>query len=105
MLVSQKPAESYAGDVLLLPIAGVAFWTLAYQLVLVVRWPANTIMWCFLAIVIPGFFLLERLFKKTNATPGNGYRFHLSHIFLFEFCQISVDCGASENADAARILH
>ena len=82
MLISQRPAESRAGDVLLLPIAGVAFWTLAYQLVLIVRWPAKTITWCFLAIAIPGFFLLGRLFKKTNATPGNGYRFHLSHIFL-----------------------
>jgi hypothetical protein len=82
MRISQRPAESCAGDVLLLPIAGVAFWTLAYQLVLIARWPAKTITWCFLAIAIPGFFLLGRLFKKTNATPGNGYRFHLSHIFL-----------------------
>jgi hypothetical protein len=82
MLTSQKPAESHAGDVLLLPMAGVAFWTLAYQLVLVGRWPAETIAWCFLAIAIPGFFLLWRLFKKTNATPGSGYRFHLSHILL-----------------------
>ncbi len=82
MLISQRSAESRAGDVLLLPIAGVAFWTLAYQLVLIIRWPAKTITWCFLAIAIPGFFLLGRLFKKTNATPGNGYRFHLSQIFL-----------------------
>src|SRR5882724_5914358 len=82
MLISQRPAESRAGDVLLLPIAGVAFWTLAYQLVLIIRWPAKTITWCFLAIAIPGFFFLGRLFKKTNATPGNGYRFHLSQILL-----------------------
>ena len=82
MLISQRPTESRAGDVLLLPIAGFAFWTLAYQLVLLVRWPAKTITWCFLAIAIPGFFLLGRLFKKTNATPGNGYRFHPSHILL-----------------------
>lgn len=82
MLISERPAESRAGDVLLLPIAGVAFWTLAYQLVLIVRWPAKTITWCFLAIAIPGFFLLGRLFKKTNATPGNRYRFHLSQILL-----------------------
>jgi len=81
-LVSEKPAESHAGDVLLLPIAGVAFWTLAYQLVLIVRWPAKTITWWFLAMVIAGFFLLGRLWKKTNATPGKGYQFHLSHIFL-----------------------
>jgi hypothetical protein len=90
MLSCQKPEESRAGDVLLVPIAGVAFWTLAYQLVLVVRWPAKTITWCFLAIAIPGFFLLGRLFKKTNATPGNGYRFHLSHVLLLV---LAIACG------------
>jgi hypothetical protein len=78
----EKPAGSYTGDVLLLPIAGVAFWTLAYQLVLIVRWPAKTITWCFLAIAIAGFFLLARLWRKTGAIPGKSYRFHLSHIFL-----------------------
>jgi hypothetical protein len=82
MHISQRPAESRAGDVLLLPIAGIAFWTLAYHLVLIVRWPAKSIAWCFLAIAIPGFFLLWRWFKKTDATPGNGYRFHLSHVLL-----------------------
>src|SRR5204862_2410321 len=82
MLISERSAESRAGDVLLVPIAGVAFWTLAYQLVLIARWPAKTITWCFLGIAIPGFFLLGRLFKKTNATPGNGHRFHPSHILL-----------------------
>jgi hypothetical protein len=92
MLISQRPAEPRAGDVLLLPIAGVAFWTLAYQLVLIGRWPAKTITWCFLAIAIPGFFLLGRLFKKTNATPGNGYRFHLSHILLLV---LAIACGTT----------
>jgi hypothetical protein len=92
MLISQRSAESRAGDVLLLPIAGVAFWTLAYQLVLIIRWPAKTITWCFLAIAIPGFFLLGRLFKKTNATPGNGYRFHLSQIFLVV---LAIGCGTT----------
>ncbi len=82
MLVSEKSTESRAGDILLLPIAILAFWTLAYQLVLIVRWPAKTITWCFLGIMIAGFFLLRGLWKKTNATPGKGYRFHLSHIFL-----------------------
>ncbi|MBO0696157.1 MAG: hypothetical protein J2P56_08660, partial [Verrucomicrobia bacterium] len=82
MLISERPEESRAGDVLLLPIAGVAFWTLAYQLVLIAGWSAKTIGWCFLAIAIPGFLLLGRLFKKTNAMPGNGYRFHPSHILV-----------------------
>jgi len=84
--------ESRAGDVLLLPIAGIAFWTLAYQFVLLVRWPAKTITWCFLAIAIPGFFLLWRLFKKTNAVPGNGYRFHLSQIFPLV---LGIACGTT----------
>ena len=82
MLSSERPAESHAGDILLLPIAILAFWTLAYQVVLVVRWPATTVTWCFLAMAIAGFFFLGGLWKKTSATPGKDYRFHLSHIFL-----------------------
>src|SRR5213080_244359 len=81
-LVSERPAESHAGDVLLLPIAGVAFWTLAYQLVLIARWPARTITWCALAIAILGFSFLWAVWKKANATPGRGYRFHPSQILL-----------------------
>jgi hypothetical protein len=92
MHISQKSTESHAGDVLLLPMAGVAFWTLGYQLVLIARWPAKTIPWCFLAIAIPAFFLLRRLFKETNATPGNGYRFHPSHIFLLV---LAIACGTT----------
>src|SRR5216117_2900577 len=81
-LISKTPAESHAGDILLLPIAILAFWTFAYQLVLIVRWPAKTITWCFLALAIAGFFLLAAFWNKTNATPVKGYRFHLSHLFL-----------------------
>jgi len=81
-LISERSNNSHAGDVLLLPIAGLAFWTLAYDLVLVLRWPAKTITWCFLAIAIAGFFFLARLWKKTNSTPGKAYQFHLSQIFL-----------------------
>ena len=80
--ISEEPADSRAGDILLLPIAILAFWTLAYQLVLLLRWPAKSIIWCFLAIAIAGFFFLRRLWKKTNAAPGKEYRFYLSHILL-----------------------
>src|SRR5438045_2314775 len=80
--ISERSVESRAGDVLLVPIAAVAFWTLAYQVVLVLRWPAKTITWCFVAIAIAGFFLFGRLWKKTNAIPGKAYRFHLAHILL-----------------------
>jgi hypothetical protein len=82
LLTSDGLAESQAGDILLLPIALLAFWTLAYDFVLVVRWPAETITWLFLAIAVSGFFLLPRLWEKTNATPGNYYRFHVSQILL-----------------------
>src|SRR5215831_6221428 len=82
MLSSERPAESRAGDILLLPIAIIAFWTLAYQLVLVARWPAKTVTWCFLAMAIAGFFFLVGILKKTSATPGKDYQFHLSHIVL-----------------------
>src|SRR5438034_2932271 len=80
--ISERSAESRAGDVLLVPIAAVAFWTLAYQLVLIARWPAKTITWCFLAMAIAGFVLLGRSWKKTNAIPGKEYRFHRSHLLL-----------------------
>ncbi len=82
MLISERSAESRAGDVLLLPIAAVAFWTVAYQLVLITRWPAKTITWCFLAIAIAGFYLFGHLWRKTNAIPGKAYCFHPSHILL-----------------------
>ena len=81
-LLASEGLESQAGDVLLLPIALLAFWTLAYDFVLVVRWPAETITWFFLVIAVPGFLLLRRLWKKTNAIPGKYYRFHVSHVLL-----------------------
>jgi hypothetical protein len=80
--LSESSEQSHAGDVLLLPIAIIAFWTLAYDLVLIARWPAQTITWCFLAISIAGFFALGRLWKKTDTLPGRGYRFHPSHLLL-----------------------
>src|SRR5437763_4011444 len=82
MLITERSAESRAGDVFLVPIAAVAFWRLAYQLVLILRWPAKTITWCFLVISVAGFLALGRLWKKTNAMPGKGYRFHPSHFLL-----------------------
>jgi hypothetical protein len=82
IVVSEPSEPSHAGDVLLLPIAVIAFWTLAYDLVLIARWPAQTITWCFLAIAIAGFFTLGHLWKKTSAIPGKGYRFHPSHLLL-----------------------
>src|SRR5437870_12236355 len=78
-LISKTPAESHAGDILLLPIAILAFWSFAYHLVLIVRWPAKTITWCFLALAIAGFSLLAASGNNTNATPAQGYRCHLSH--------------------------
>jgi len=80
--ISERCDQFHAGDILLLPIAIIAFWTLAYDLVLVARWPAYTITWCFLAFAIAGGVALRRLWTKTNAIPGNGYRFHPSHILL-----------------------
>jgi hypothetical protein len=81
-LITERSTESRAGDVLLLPIAVVTFWTLAYQLVLILRWPAKTITWCFLAIAIAGFLALRHLWKRTSAMPGKGYRFHTSQLLL-----------------------
>src|SRR5207249_7440198 len=36
----------------------------------------------FLGMTAVAFFLLARLWKETDAIPGKGYLFHLSHIFL-----------------------
>jgi len=82
MLVTERSVESRAGDVLLVPIAAVAFWTLAYDLVLIFRWPAKTITWCFLAIAIASLFGLWRPWKKTSTVPRQRYRFHPCHVLL-----------------------
>jgi hypothetical protein len=80
--ISGRCDQSHAGDILLLPIAIIALWTLAYDLVLVARWPAHTITWCFLAFAIAAGVGLWRLWTKTRAIPGKGYRFHPSHLLL-----------------------
>ena len=80
--ISGRCDQSHAGDILLVPIAIIAFWTLAYDLVLVARWPAHTITWCFLIIAFGGLCWLRGLWKKTNAIPGEGYHFDPSHTLL-----------------------
>ena len=80
--ISRRSDQSHAGDILLLPIAIIAFWTLAYDIVLVARWPANTITWCFLPLAIAGGLALESLWRKTSAIPGKSYRFHPSQLLL-----------------------
>jgi hypothetical protein len=107
--VSEAAAgESRAGDVLLIPVALGAFWTLSYQLVLVVRWPAATMVWCFFVIVFVGWFLLSRHWKKTNATPGCGYRFHPSQVLLLVVaagCAITVLFVRRSNQDDIVYFH
>ena len=91
--VSETAAgESRTGDVLLIPVALCAFWTLSYQLVLVARWPAATMVWCFFAIAVAGLFSLVRLWARSNATPGSGYRFHPSQFLLLT---LGVACGTA----------
>ena len=106
--ISETPAESRAGDVLLLPVALAAFWTLAYQLVLVARWPAQTTVWCFFAIALSSLFLLARLWEKTKATPGRGYQFHLSQLLLIVLgaaCAITVLFVRRPNQDDSYYFH
>jgi hypothetical protein len=108
VLISEGFTESRIGDVLLLPIAALAFWTIAYQLVLILRWPAQTIAWCFLVIAVAGFFFMSRLWKKTHATPGRGYRFHPSHILLLglgSVCAITVLFVRRPNQDDVVYFH
>jgi Family of unknown function (DUF6077) len=106
--ISEMPVESRAGDVLLLPMALAGFWTLSYQLVLVARWPAETMVWSFFAIALSGLFLLARLWKKTNATPGHGYRFHAFHVlllFLAAACAVTVLFVRRPNQDDIIYFH
>ena len=106
--ISEMPVESRAGDVLLLPMALAAFWTLSYQLVLVARWPAETMVWYFFAIAFAGLFLLTRLWKKTNATPGFGYRFHPSQgllLILAVACAVTVLFVRRPNQDDIVYFH
>jgi Family of unknown function (DUF6077) len=91
-IVADTAVESRAGDILLTPMALAAFWTLCYQLVLVTRWPAETVVWCFFAIALAGLFSLTRLWAKTNATPGSEYRFHPSQLLL---CALGVACATT----------
>jgi Family of unknown function (DUF6077) len=90
--ISEAPLESRSRDLLLVPVALAAFWTLSYQLVLVTRWPAQTTVLCFFVIAVVGLFSLARLWAMTNATPRLGYRFHPSHLLLFT---LGVACGAA----------
>src|SRR6266496_4014492 len=108
VLMSDRPSASRAGDLLLLSVAAGAFWTLSYQFVLILRWPAKTIIWCFLLIAIAGFLLLGRLWRKTNATPGRGYRFHLSQVLLVALgllCAITVLFVRRPNQDDVVYFH
>jgi hypothetical protein len=79
---SEAGEQSRTGDVLLLPIAVIAFWTLAYHVVLIARWPAQTLTSFFPAIAVAGFIGLGRLWKASGAIPGKGYRFHPSQLLL-----------------------
>ena len=81
-MTSEALVESRSGDLLLVPVALAAFWTLAYQFVLLARWPAQTVVWCFFAIALAGLLSLGRLWTKTNAVPGRRYQFHSCHVLL-----------------------
>lgn len=106
--VLEITAETRAGDILLIPVALTAFWTLSYQLVLVVRWPAVMMVWWFFVIAVLGSFLLSRLWKKTNATPGYAYRFHPSQVLLLVVgagCAIAVLFVRRPNQDDIVYFH
>jgi hypothetical protein len=75
-------SATHAGDILLLPVALAAFWTVAYQLVLIARWPARSIIWLFFVITVLGLLFAARSWKRTHVVPGYGYHFHLAHVFL-----------------------
>ncbi len=104
----EPPIESRAGDILLVPVALVAFWTLSYQLVFLARWPAQWIVGCFAVIAAVGLFVLTRLWKNTNSTPGRGYRFHPSQVLLIILgmaCAITILFVRRPNQDDIVYFH
>lgn len=74
--------DNRAGDVLLILAAGMAVWTLAYQLVLLVRWPAKTIVLTFVAAVCLCLVVLNWSWRRTNTRPRIRYDFHIAHLLL-----------------------
>ncbi len=108
MPFAEKTIESRAGDVLLVPVTLGALWTLAYQLVLVACWPARMIVWCFIGMALAGFALFLCLWKRTDAVPGSGYRFHPSQIlllFLATACALTVLFVRRPNQDDIIYFH
>ena len=90
-LPSEIAIESRAGDILLLPVALAAFWTLAYQVVLVMRLPAWSVIGFFFGFSILALYGVRR-WTKDKAVPGAGYRFHRSHLLLLA---LGVGCGTT----------
>ena len=86
---SGAPVESRAGDILVLA----AFWTIAYQLVLIARWPARSIVWFFFAFAASGLVFTVRLWRRTNILPSWIYRFHPSHLPLL---LLAVGCATAQ---------
>jgi len=94
---SSKPQDSIefigaaSGDVLLVPIALTALWTLAYQLVLVTRLPAWSVIGFFFGFSILSVYSVRR-WAKGISLPGADYQFHPSHLFLLG---MGIGCGVT----------
>jgi Family of unknown function (DUF6077) len=66
------------------------------------------IVWCFFGIALAGLFSLARLWERTNATPGSGYRFHPSYLLLLVLaagCAITVLFVRRPNQDDVVYFH
>ncbi len=81
--------SSRAGDLIFLPVALTALWTLAYQIVLITRLPAWTIVVLFLGISLAGAWAARRFLRRM---PWEDYEFHRSDLFLLI---LGIGCGVT----------
>ncbi len=80
---------SRGGDLLLLPIALSAWWTLAYQFVLLTRLPAWSVIPIFVILSVLGFYGARRWLKE-GPIPRVPYRFCGPHLLLLA---MGLGCG------------
>lgn len=88
-MASREDRSTHAGDVIFLPVALTAFWTLAYQLVLLTRLPTWSILPIFIFFLLAGAWGGRRSLEKM---PWDEYEFHPAHLFLLV---LGLACGVT----------
>lgn len=79
-----------AGDLILLPIALAALWTLAYQIVLLTRLPALSIVWFFLGFAALAYGWVIVYWKRHHVVLLWDYSFQPVHLLVLA---LALSCG------------